>query len=172
MARLSKVNVNALIKFLLTKKDGEIKSEESVIKSLIETWVMRRVPFPVKEIFYNGDNGYLRTTTGVQVSGEGFSYEHFSTHNSCPNQKNGSYIQLILDKDEGVELRKIKSNLDKLKVEREQLKKELESLIYSLGTPKKIIESIPDSEGFLQVLLGSSLPTVRLDITSILNKLK
>lgn len=172
MARLSKVNVNALIKFLLMKRDEKIKSEESVIKSLVETWVMRRVPFPVKEIFYNGDIGYLKITTGVVVSGEGFNYEHFSTHNSCPKQNNGSYIQLTLDKDEGVELRKIKSNLDKLKIEREELKKELESLIYSLGTPKKIIESIPDSEGFLQVLLGSSLPTVRLDISSLLNKLK
>jgi hypothetical protein len=173
MARLSKVNVNALIKFLLTKKDDKIKSEESVIKALIETWVMRRVPISVKEVFYN-DKRYLKTTTGVQVSGQGFSYEHFNTHNECPKSENGSYIQLILDKGEGDELSKLKSNLDKLKKERDSLKNDLEVLIYSLGTAKKVIENIPDAEEFLRVLLGASTTpaVISSDVNSILNRLK
>lgn len=174
MARISKENVKSIVEHLLTKRTEEVKLAEKLVKEYVEKLVIEKTNPTILEAFKNFPN-YFQTTHLVQVSGFGFNYETFYTLNNCiKNLRGSSYIQLVIE-DELVakKLGELQNKVDILKNNKEVIKGELLTLIFSLGTYKKVIETIPDSKVFIEKLDPSKFtPMVNKSVTSILNKLK
>ena len=172
MSRVSKANVEGLLKFLLKKRSEKIEEVKLEIKKYIDTLVFKRIPFEVcsiQKLF----PGYFRLTYDVQVSGFGFNYEYFSSLTSHVRNEEGHYTQLVLEKEEAITLGKLNTKLKLLEKEKTSLKSDLEKLIYSLKTSTKIIETIPDSKEFFDSLgMNTQVAVIPENTVEILKRLK
>lgn len=173
MARISKDNVNALVSELLKKRTAELREVENEVSIYVESLVVKNTHTLILDAFKKYPN-YFVPTKSVQVSGYGFNYQLFYTKNNCVrNCKSSSYHQLIIEEKEAKFLSILQSKVDALKKNIEGIKKELTTLIFSLGTYKKVIETIPESKPFIEKLDPSKFtPMVSKEVSTILNKLK
>lgn len=172
MGRISKVNVEGLVKFLLKKKTEKIKEIEVEISDYITTLVKERIPVEVSSLFTKFPE-YFKTTTGVQVSGFGFNYKYYNTKFQCIKGSNGNFIQVILEKSEAVKLGKLDFLKEGLEKEKDSLGNDLKNLIFSLKTPTKVIETIPSSKEFFDTLIPAcKVVVIPKNTLSILNRLK
>lgn len=171
MSKISKTNTINLVKFLLKKRDEEIDKAKQELGSYVERLVLTRTPTSVITLYESYPN-YLRTSSCVQVSGFGFEYKTFLTPNKFPSL-NGNTFQVTLVEGEVKELRTLDLKYEQLVSKRQVLSDELRNLIFTLGTYRKIVETIPESKEFLQQLYSITLvPSVSPNVSSILERLK
>jgi len=96
---------------------------------------------------------YFNSRTEFQVSGNGMSYEWFETTKALPCYN----AQFKPDENQAAELIRLKGVKEAREVELRKLRYELETVLWSLRSYKKIAEFLPEAAPFLPEKITTAL---------------
>lgn len=133
---------------LLAKKQKKVDELEKFVSNLVGHEYLKTIPKVVLEAFEHDTlKNYMCIRTSIQVVGNGFNWDYFVIQPSpCTKGSNNAFAPSKTTADR---LRKHTENLTKLKKDLKEYKSKLEAAIFSLRTPKRILEVFPELESEL-----------------------
>lgn len=149
---------------LTSKQWKEIESLESKLEKQFEEVYLKSIPLDVQDAFEKYP-GYFNTTKYVQVSGNGFNYQNLQLTKILPKIKGGFRLK---EKDAVTLLKKYNEIEDK-KSEARKLLQEIEVVLNSLRSYKKINSEFPEATPFLPEKITTQLA---VNISDVQSKLK
>ena len=147
MTRITKVVARHIARELTQAKRDAIAKDEETLKEIMTGRYLATVPKLVLDGFKKYPK-YFKTDNGLTVIGAGFNHDYISIHAS-PDKVSGR-IALSLFSGPGNEAifdqyTKVKDDITKL----QDLRRDIENSLISLGTYAKIREQFPEAAPYL-----------------------
>jgi hypothetical protein len=162
MSRISMSVADSISRQEAAKKfDEKINEAEHSFKKLLTEKVKKKNPVPAIVTRMNEEEpGWLRHESNIPVYGidGGTNYNYFDLTESVPVKIHG---HLSVDVTEDLKGKHAKwKDLIKAKCE---FKREVERVILGLGTPKRVVESIPELKKYFENELAKSTALVPVE---------
>lgn len=160
MSRITNQLAEEIAKAMVAKKEESLKNLKGEISKKVSDEILRLVPKGIQELYAKFPK-YFRTTSSIQLTGNGCNYEWISLDQDIPVQNTNYFnpepkfakdIILLINKK------------DKFKKELEELKLSIENALKQLRTFKNVRESFPEAAEFLPPDGKPMLPALNLDI--------
>ena len=152
MSIITKTMAAEVAKKLTEKKaESSAAAKTELQRAFTEMYEQKVNPEILK--LYAKHPSYFNRRTDFQVSGNGLSYEWFETTKEMPCAN----AQFKPDADQAEELIKLKGVKDARDSELRKLRYELETVLWSLRSYKKIAEFLPEAVPFLPQKITTAL---------------
>lgn len=165
MSRITQVIAKEVAIKMTSKKYEVIKPLQNELSSNLETFVKRRVPKVVLEL-YSKYPGYFNVTSSFRMIGNGFNHSRLHTNKDIPYVSNYVFEPTA---EESEILLKLDNKIATLLQEKKDLIREIEITLYGLRTYAKVNSEFPEATPFLPKNVSNKLI---VNINDIRNKLK
>lgn len=160
MSRITNQLAEEIAKSMTAKKKEDLKKLEDEISEKTIAEISRLAPKGIQEL-YEKFPKYFRTTSAVQLTGNGCNYEWVTLNKDVPVQ-NTSYFHPEPEFGKAIIL--LINKKDKFKKEINALESSIENALKQLRTFKNVIASFPEAAEFLPPDGKPMLPALNLDI--------
>lgn len=165
MSRITKEIAKEVAIKMTSKKYEVIKPLQNELSSNLETFVKRRIPKVVLEL-YSKYPKYFEATSSFRMVGNGFNHGYLHTKKNVPFGSNDVFEPTA---EEAKILLKLVNEITDLLQEKKDLIREVEITLYNLRTYVKINSEFPEATPFLPKNISNKLI---VNINDIRNKLK
>lgn len=161
MSRISREMAESIAVRESNKKyDEKITEAEQSLKKLLTDKVKKK--YPVPEIIMKAikETGWIRHESSVKcnLGGERWTARTWEMTESWPVEIHNT---LTLDPTEDIKNKYQK--LENLKEERTKFKREVQEVILGLGTPKRVLEQVPELKPYFENMLVKSTALVPIE---------
>lgn len=163
--RITKELANNIARGLLKTKTDEISEFSKSIREYATEIYKRQIPENVLKLF-KSNKEYINTSCSVRLIGNGFNYD-YQAIDELPSTL--THPHLVFTNEEAEKLLSMRYRLEALKKDREELKKEVEQTLISLGTYKRVSENFPEAIPFLPKVKNAEIV---VDLTKLREKIK
>lgn len=143
MSRITKTLAQEVADKMTATRRETIRLKKSFYKESIYNEIRKTIPKDVLDFFEKYPQ-YTETSQSIRISGNGFNYEYEVIDKELPS-KRGQNFQYTPSEEIAKSLLEKKNEIEKLKIETESLRKEIESTIFNLKTYKYVQENFPEA---------------------------
>lgn len=164
--RITKSIAEYVAKQMVLEKKKSLEEKKDLLKSTCTEMYKRQIPKDVLKLWEKNAT-WLRLTNSVRLSGDGFSYDYQDIE-ELPRIHNREPF-LSFENNEAELILSARNEIQKMNIEINLLKAEIEQALLSLVTFKRVSENFPEAVPFLPKIQNTSLV---VDLSTLRNKIK
>lgn len=157
MGKISASDAQSAARKIVEPIGKKISEIEEQIKVKVTEYATGTVPADVMKVFKSDKCNYITVTQGVVLYGHGFNGKHVGLIGQVPYIVENRYSnpRLELNKTQADIVQKLVEKQEKLEDKKKTTCSEVESMILSLGTHKRVQQEFPEAYG--------ALPGIKVD---------